>query len=63
MDNDSEKNKAKEKKKYVIRKILKLNDYEDCLLNTNIVVQSKQRFKSNYHNVYTEQTFGKITTY
>ena len=40
MDNDSEKNKAK-KKKYVIRKRLKLNDYEDCLLNTNIILQSK----------------------
>ena len=63
MDDDSEKNKAKETKKYVIKKRLKLNDYEDCLLNTNIIVQSKQRFKSNYHNVCTEQTFGKITTY
>ena len=41
MDNDTEKNKAKEKKKYVIRKRLKLNDYEDCLLNTNIILQSK----------------------
>ena len=48
MDDDSEKNKAKETKKYVIKKRLKLNDYEDCLLNTNIIVQSKQRFKSNF---------------
>ena len=53
-------------------------NYIDCLLNNKIILQSQQRFKSDYHNVYTEQinkialssnndkrlqTFDKITTY
>ena len=57
---------------------LKLNHYKDCLLNNETVLKSQQRFKSERHNVYTEevnkialrsnddkrlQTFNKITTY
>ena len=53
-------------------------NYIDCLLNNKIILQSQQRFKSDYHNVYTEQinktvlssnddkrlqAFDKITTY
>ena len=53
-------------------------NYIDCLLNNKIILQSQQRFKSDYHNVYTEQinkialssnddkrlqTFGKTTTH
>ena len=53
-------------------------NYKDCLLNNKIILQSQQRFKSDHHNVYTEQinkialssnddkrlqTFDKITTY
>ena len=53
-------------------------NYLDCLLNNKIILKSQQRFKSHYHNVYTEQinkialssnddkrsqTFDKITTY
>ena len=30
-------------------------NYKDCLLNNKIILQSQQRFKSDYHNVYTEQ--------
>ena len=52
--------------------------YTDCLFNDKIILKSKQRFKSDYHNVYNEQinkialssnddkrsqTFDKITTY
>ena len=33
MDDDSEKKKAKGTKKCVIKRILKFNDYEDCLFN------------------------------
>ena len=62
----------------VIKRILKFNDYEDCLSNNKIILKQQQRFKSDYHNVYTEQisktalssnddkrlqTFDKITTY
>ena len=53
-------------------------NYIDCLLSNKIILQSQQRFKSDYHNVYTKQinkialssndnkrlqTFDKITTY
>ena len=30
-------------------------NYEDCLFNNKIILKSQQRFKSDYHNVYTEQ--------
>ena len=31
-------------------------NYLDCLLNNKIILKSQQRFKSDYRNVYTEQT-------
>ena len=71
--------KLKEQKKCVIKRILKFNNYEDCLLlNNKIILKSQQRFKSDYYNVYTEQVnkivlsinddkrwqaFDKITNY
>ena len=62
----------------MVKKELKFNDYKDCLLSNNIVFKSQQGFKSERHDVYTEevnkialssnddkrlQTFDKITTY
>ena len=59
-----------------MRIILKI--YKDYLFNNRVILQSQQRFKSDYHNVFTEQTnkillnsnddkrlqtFDKITTY
>ena len=53
-------------------------NYTDCLLNDKTIQKSQQRFKSDCHNVYTEQinkialrsnddkrlqTFDKISTY
>ena len=53
-------------------------NYFDCLFNDKYILQSQQRFKSDYHDVYTEkinkialssndderlQTFDKITTH
>ena len=70
--------KKKEQKKCVIQRIYKFNDYKDCLLNNEIVLKSQQRFKSERHDVYTEeinkialssnddkrlQTFDRITSY
>ena len=55
MDDDSQKKKAKGTKTCVIKRILKFNDYEDCLLNNKIILQSQQSLKSDYDNVYTEQ--------
>ena len=58
--------------------MLKFNDYKDCLFNNKIMLNSQQRFKSDYHDLYTEwinkialssnddktlQIFDKITTY
>ena len=58
--------------------MLKLNDYKNCVLNNKVVLKSQQRFKSEAHNVHTEdvnkialnsnddkrlQTFDRITTY
>ena len=38
------------------KKILKFNNYKDCLLNNEVMKESQQRFKSKDHNVYTEET-------
>ena len=54
-DDDSESKKAKETKKCVIIKVLKFNDYQDCLLNNEIILKPQQRFKSEAHNIYTEK--------
>ena len=35
-------------------------NYRDCLFNDKIMLKSQQRFKSDHHNVYTEQ-INKIT--
>ena len=37
------------------KKILKLNDYKDCLLNNKIILKLQQRFKSEANDVYTEE--------
>ena len=51
---------AKGTKKCVIKRILKFNDYKNCLLNNEVVLESQQRFKGEAHNVYTEE-INKIT--
>ena len=76
-DGNSDK-KAKRTKKCVIKRILKFNDCKKCLLNSEIILKSQQRFKCEAHNVYIEeinkialssnddkrlQTFDRITSY
>ena len=66
------------KKKNVIKRGLMFKNLTDCLFNNKIILKSQQRFKSDCHDVYTEQmnkialntkydkrlqTFDKITTY
>ena len=78
MDNDNEHKKAKGTKKNVTKRGLMLKNYIDCLFNDKIILKLQQRFKSDCHNVYTEQinkialssnddkrlqTFDKIITY
>ena len=78
MDDNSEKKKAKETKKCVIKRGIRFESYKDCSSNNKTILKSQHRYKSDYHNVYTErinkialsingdkrlQTFDKITTY
>ena len=78
MDNGGSDKKAKGTKKCVTKRKLKCNDYKDCLLNNEIILKSQQRFKSERHDVYTEeinktalssngdkrlQTFDRVTPY
>ena len=37
-----------------MKRILKFNDYKDCLLNNEIILKSQQICKSEADNVYTE---------
>ena len=76
-DDCEEDKKAKETKKCVIKRRLKFSNYKDYLLNNNIILKSQQRFKSEKHDVYTEevnnislsnddkrlQAFDRITSY
>ena len=78
MDDDSEKKKAKGTKKCIIKRRIKFEDYKDSLFNNNTILRSQLRFKSDLHNVYTEevnkialnsnddkrlQTFDRVTRY
>ena len=55
MNDDIEHKKAKETKKCMITRELMFKNYEDCLFNDKIILKSQQRFKSDCHNVHTEQ--------
>ena len=55
IDDDRRIKKAKGTKKCVTKKVLKFNDYKNCILNDKVVLKSQQRFKSERHDVYTEK--------
>ena len=55
MDNGNSDIKAKGTKKCVIKRRRKFNPYKDCLFWKQIILKSQQRFKSEAHNVYTEE--------
>ena len=59
-DKVKEMKKAKGTKKCVLEKELKFDDYKDSLLKNKIILRSQKRFKSDHHNVYTEEV-NKIT--
>ena len=46
--------KAKGTKKCIIKRMIKFNDYKNCLLKDEVILKSQQRFKSKEHAVYTE---------
>ena len=73
-----EKKKAKGLKIFVRKSRLMFENYKDSLFNNKTILKSKLRFKSDHHNVYTEevnkialssndnkrlQTFDRITAY
>ena len=53
-DGGKEDKKARGTKKCVIKKIIKFNDYKNCLLKEEVIIKSQQRFISKKHDVYTE---------
>ena len=78
MGDSSDHKKDKGTKKCVIKQKLMFENCKDCLFNNETVCRSQERFKSCYHDVYTEevieialssnddkrlQTSDRITTY
>ena len=53
-DEGKEDKKAKGTKKCVIKRMIKFDDYKNCLLNDEVILKSKKRFTSKKHDVYTE---------
>ena len=49
-----EDKKAKGTKKCLIKRMIKFNDYKNCLLKDEVILKSQQRFISKKHYVYTE---------
>ena len=77
MDDDSKNKKAKRVKRYIVKRRLMFENYNDSLFNNKTIMRSQLRFKNDQH-VYTEevnkialnsndnkrlQTFDRITTY
>ena len=78
MDGDSENKKAKGIRRCVVKRRVMFENYKDSLFNNKTTMRSQLRFKSDHHNVYTEevnkialnssdnnrlQTFDKIATH
>ena len=55
IDDFGEKKRNKGVKKCVVNNDLKFSYYRDCLFNDNVILKPQQRFKSELHNVYTEE--------
>ena len=53
-NNNTELKKAKGTKQCAVKKMLRFNDFKNCLFANGKVLRSQQRFKSENHIVYTE---------
>ena len=53
-DDGKEVKKAKGTKKCIIKRMIKFDDYKNCLLKDEILLKSLQRFISKKYDVYTE---------
>ena len=38
-----------------MKKILMFENFKDCLFNDKIILESQQGFRSDYHDLYTEE--------
>ena len=78
LDDDTEMKKAKDTKKFIVKREVAFKNYVDALFNDEVVIRSQQRFRRDHHRVYTEevneialssndderiQTFDKVTTF
>ena len=54
-DDGSEKKKDKGTKKFVIKRRLMFENCNDYLFNEKTIFRKQQKFKSYYHDVYTEE--------
>ena len=55
MDDNNEKKKAKGIKECVIKRRLMFENYKDSFFNNKTIIKSQLRFKSDHHNLYTEE--------
>ena len=55
MNEDSENKEVKGVNRCVITRRLMFENYKDSLLNKKAIMRSQLRFKSDHHNVYTEE--------
>ena len=55
MDDNSENKKAKGTKKSVVKRRLMFENYKDLLFNNKTILKSQLTFKSDHHNVNTEE--------
>ena len=53
-DDCKEDKKAKGTKECVIKRMIKFDDYKNCLVKDEVLLKSQRRFISKKHNVYTE---------
>ena len=53
-DDCKEDKKADGTKKCVIKRMIKFDDYKNCLLNSEVILKAQQRFISKRHDVYAE---------
>ena len=55
MDDDKDNKKTKRIKRCVLKRRLMFENYKDLLFNNKTIMRSQLRFKSDHHNVYTEE--------
>ena len=68
MEDGSERKKAEGTKKCIIKREIMFENYKKSLFDGKIISKSQQIFRSDYHNVHTEEVnkialSSRITTY